>query len=371
MSLLELCPAGPDWRLDWSALERSLPSLVELFTCPQDPVHHAEGDVGTHTRMVCEELTRLSSWRALPPKDRRVVFLGALLHDIEKPACTREAGGRITSRGHSRRGEFSTRELLWRAGLPLSERERVCALVRHHMVPFFALDRPEPERLLRAISLSTRCSDLALVAEADARGRVCRDQARILESVALFRELACELRCLDEPFAFPSDHTRVLYFRDPSRTAECEAYDDTRSKVVVLAGLPGAGKDHWITRNLPGWPTVSLDQLRARHKVSPRGDQGALLNRAREQAREYLRSGDRFCWNATNLSRELRGRCLDLLMRYKAKVRIVYVEVGPEALERQNLERAQPVPQAALGKLLKRWTVPDRTEAHELLYVTS
>jgi hypothetical protein len=93
MNLLELCPSSPGWDVPWGSLEEALPQLARLFDCPQDPVHHAEGDVGTHTRMVCEELVSLPAWRDLSEADRLVVFLGALLHDIAKPASTREEGG--------------------------------------------------------------------------------------------------------------------------------------------------------------------------------------------------------------------------------------------------------------------------------------
>lgn len=370
-SLLELCPTAPTWTLNWVGLEEAIPELKLLFECPQDSIHHAEGDVGIHTRMVCEELIALSEWRELPKDDRCVVFLGALLHDIAKPACTREEDGRLTSRGHSRRGEIQTRELLWRGGVPIRLRERTCALVRRHMLPFFLLDQDDPERRLRGLSLRTRCSDLGLVAEADMRGRVCADQARRLEGVDLFREFAREQGCLSEPYAFPSPHTRFMYFRDPTRVAECEAYDDTRSEVVVMSGFPGAGKSHWIAEHLSEWPVVSLDGLRVELKVKPRDNQGAVVNLARERAREFLRRGERFVWNATNLSKDVRSRCLRLLADYKAKIRIVYVEASPKVLTRQNRDRPHPVPEPVLKKLRARWEVPDLTEAHDVEWIAN
>ena len=98
-------PAGPDWRVDWEGLERAFPWTEELRACPQDPLWHGEGDVWTHTRMVLDALAGMEDWRALDEAARRQLFLAALLHDIGKPACTEtESDGRITSRGHSRRG---------------------------------------------------------------------------------------------------------------------------------------------------------------------------------------------------------------------------------------------------------------------------
>src|SRR3712207_3871066 len=91
------CPAPPDFRVVWGVIEREFPALRDAAGCPQDPVHHAEGDVLTHTRMVVEALAALPAWRALPREEREIVFTAALLHDIAKPACTRVEGGRVTS----------------------------------------------------------------------------------------------------------------------------------------------------------------------------------------------------------------------------------------------------------------------------------
>src|SRR6202035_2140763 len=99
-----------------------------------------------------------------------------------------------------------------------------------------------------------------------------------------------------------------------------------------MSGLPGAGKDTWIRQHLPDWPIVSLDAVRDELDVDPADEQGQVINRAREQAREYLRQGRSFVWNATNLSRQLRGQCIQLFADYHARVRIVFVEASAERL---------------------------------------
>lgn len=67
-------PSPPDWRVEWEALNRLLPCLETMRGCPQDHVHHAEGDVWTHTRMVIEALTTDSDWRERPDMERRLTF---------------------------------------------------------------------------------------------------------------------------------------------------------------------------------------------------------------------------------------------------------------------------------------------------------
>src|SRR5262249_16741250 len=149
---------------------------------------------------------------------------------------------------------------------------------------------------------------LALLAEADVRGRVCSDQSRLLENVALFTEYCREEGCLTGPRAFASEHARFLYFRQPGRHPDAPAHADFRAEGVLMAGRPGAGKDHLVRHNLPDWEVIALDGLRSELDVDPADDQGAVVNRARELAREYLRQGKSFVWNATNVSRQLRTR---------------------------------------------------------------
>jgi predicted kinase len=73
-------------------------------------------------------------------------------------------------------------------------------------------------------------------------------------------------------------------------------------------------------------------------------------------------------WNATNVSRQLRGQVLRLFAGYQARIRIVYVEVSAEVLWAQNRRRAAAVPEQVLGRLIDRWEVPDLTEAHQVEY---
>lgn len=367
---LSWCPAPPDYSIDWERIEREFPTLKRMEGCPQDSTHHAEGDVLVHTRMVVEALTSLSAWRALPRREREVVFTAALLHDVAKPDCTRIEDGRITSRGHSKRGAIKARTLLWSMNFPFILREQVAALIRFHQIPFFLIDKPEGQRTLYEVSQSARCDLLALVAEADARGRVCADAQRLLDNIALFTQYAEEHDCLNAPRQFPNDHSRFLYFRKEGRDPVYVAYDDTVCEVVMMSGLPGAGKDFRVAEDFAGRPVISLDALRREMKISPTDKQGPVVSRAREAARAYLRKKQSFVWNATNISRQMRELSINLFAAYNARVRIVYVEAPEERLFAQNRDRADAVPAEVIRKLTERWEVPDLTEAHRVDFVT-
>jgi len=363
MHLPFLFPVAPEWRVDWDAFDSGYAWIRAMRGCPQDPVFHAEGDVWTHVRMVCEALAGLAEWRSLPQQDREIEFAAALLHDQAKPSCTREEAGRITSRGHSARGAIDARRILWELGAGFAAREQVCALVRFHQSPFHLVSRADSQRQAFLISQTARCDLLSLLATADILGRTCADQKELLERVALFEEYCREQGCLHGPRQFASEHSRFEYFRAENRDPDYLAHEEFRCEVTLMSGLPGSGKDTWIRRWLPDVAVVSLDAIREELDAPSTGAQGKVIQRAREKSRELLRQRRDFVWNATNLSREMRGQLVDLFVAYGAKVRIVYVEASMESLHCQNRNRVSVVPERAMTAMMDRWEVPTSMEA--------
>lgn len=367
MTLFHTLVPQPGGGVDWPAIVQAFDWFRALHACPQDPVFHAEGDVDIHTRMVVEALLADPAWQALAAGERQSLFWAALLHDVAKPATTRiEPDGRVIAPGHSRRGQIMARRILAGLGSPFAQREVICHLITHHQIPFYLLERERPERLAHRISYRTRCDLLAILAAADARGRICPDGQRLLDNIALFRELCGEEGCLDEPKPFASAHSRFLYFRREDRSADYEAFDDWHGAAVLMSGLPGAGKDTWLAANAGDMPVISLDDLRAELDVDPAASQGPVIAAAREQARAHLREQRPFIWNATNISRQLRDQLIDLIADYKAKVRIVYLEAPLDEAARRNAARSRPVPKPAIERMLDRWEPPDLTECHAL-----
>jgi putative nucleotidyltransferase with HDIG domain len=350
----------------WPELGRRYAPLRALEGCPQDPIHHAEGDVFVHTGMVVRELLALPAFRSLAEAEQSVVYAAALLHDIAKPPRTvREDGGRVSSPGHARLGERMARAFLYEAApdAPFAVTERIARLVRHHGLPLWFLEKEDPERAVIAASLVADTRLVALLAEADARGRVCPDTEDLLERIALFGEFCRETGCWGQPRAFASDHSRFVYFRRGG-SPDYAAFDDTRCAALLMAGLPGAGKDTWIRQNAPELPVVSLDALRRELQVDPSGNQGAVVRAARERAKEHLRAERRFVWNATNVTRQMRRQLVDVFADYGARVEIVYVHAPLPRLLERNRRREHGVPDAAVRDLLGKLEVPDATEAH-------
>ncbi|MEM7726838.1 MAG: AAA family ATPase [Cyanobacteria bacterium P01_A01_bin.45] len=364
------CPHGDDWFIDWFGLERDFEWLRRLGNCPQDARFHAEGDVLTHTKLVCEALVNLSAWKILPREKRSILFAAALLHDVAKPAVTGvEEDGTISSKGHALQGARMTQEILWDLGVPFHCREAVINLVKYGSLPLWFWDKPNPEKSVIRVSQFISCDMLSLLAEADVRGRYCQDKNQLLERIEFFREFCRENDCFDKPRKFLSTHSRFVYFHKENANPNYHAYDHTRFQVTMMSGLPGSGKDTWIRENCSGMKIISLDDLRRSMGVKPTENQGIVANKAKAIAKDYMRNGQSFVWNATNINQQLRGILIRLFSSYQARIRIVYLEVGWEELLERNKIRIHQVPEQVLYKMRNRLDVPKVIEAHEVKWI--
>ncbi|MEO7022388.1 MAG: AAA family ATPase [Ktedonobacteraceae bacterium] len=357
---------------DWSALQTRFSWLRAMDGVPQSPIYHAEGDVLIHTHMVTEAMLALTEWREQSPDYQQVLYASAMLHDVGKPDCTViDEDGQISSRGHAKKGEKMARRLLWlgeelSTPAPFALREQIARLVRLHGLPLQFLDKPDPVRTIIEASQYVRLDHVALLAEADVRGRICADQQELLDRVTLFREFCQEQACYTVPRAFASEHSRFTYLHSERGDPDYEAYDDTCCEVVILAGLPGVGKDTWIRANLPTWPVISLDALRKELDIRPAADQGYLIQVARERARELLRQQRSFVWNATNVTHIVRRRIIDLALAYHARTRLVYLDAPFADILSRNRTRQASVPEHIIYRMLGHLEIPNMHEAHRV-----
>ncbi|MGA8597164.1 MAG: CCA tRNA nucleotidyltransferase [Bryobacteraceae bacterium] len=109
--------------LDESGLLRVLlPEVKALQGVAQPPEYHPEGDVWVHTLMMLDKLDHPSATLAI----------GALLHDIGKPATFRVAD-RIRFDGHAEAGVEIARGILERLRFSRNETDQILGLISNHM----------------------------------------------------------------------------------------------------------------------------------------------------------------------------------------------------------------------------------------------
>lgn len=97
-------------------------------------------------------------------------------------------------------------------------------------------------------------------------------------------------------------------------------------------------------------------------------NQGSVAQAAREACREYLRVGQDFAFNATNITRRMRERWRFMLADYSAKIEMVYLEPPLAMIIEQNESRPAAVPRSVMQRLLGKVEPPTLTEAHTLLW---
>lgn len=340
----------------------------------QSPVHHAEGDVHTHTMMVVDALHAMPEYQELNDRKQHILTIAALLHDIGKIPTTSLESGEWKAPHHAPTGSRMAREVLWKNyGMCGDEnlmrmREAICLLIRYHSFPPHAIDMENARLRLHKLAangllvpdFSIRM--LCILSKADMLGRRCNDLREMLDQIALCEEIAREEDCLDGCYAFRSDVVRRAYLSGQDVWKEQGLFDDSWGEVILMSGLPGTGKDTWIHEHHPNLPMISLDDIRREHKISPKAEQGFVANIAREQAKELLRKHQPFVWNATNITTQMRESLISLFGTYKARVRIVYLETTWSNQHERNSQREHAVPNDVVESMLGKLVLP---EAHE------
>jgi len=161
--------------LELGVVDRLWPELKALVGCPQEPDWHPEGDVWIHTLMVADQArARIEGLERGPAT---AMMLGALCHDLGKPAVTAFIDGRIRSPGHEEMGVAPATSLLDRLNVHSLDgyevRHAVLGLVAHHQKPgaFHKAPSDVSDGAFRRLALKVDLELLARFAKADCNGR--------------------------------------------------------------------------------------------------------------------------------------------------------------------------------------------------------
>ncbi|MCE6957721.1 AAA family ATPase [Cereibacter sphaeroides] len=362
-------------------MRKLFPWAEAMAACPQDSLYHAEGDVWTHTGMVAARLEE-TDLSALPRHRQDALRLAAWFHDVAKPETTEitwseeEKRERVRQPYHAPKGALVAWQALIDAGCdPLLARD-VHALVFWHQRPTHMLD--QKGALSRIIRFTTETSattwaDLLRFCASDQRGRISPNVADGLLDLELVAEMIREesvnagTDLLEEPWPFATPESRLRYCRGPADGSPFfTPQAPGGSRVIILSGLPGSGKDFLARTAFPDLPVVSLDVIREEMKVKPTDDQGRVRQAGLAQARVHLRQKRDFVWNATCLSRSVRQKISGLALDYDARVEYHALDVPLAVAQERNARRSEPLPAHVIeGLALKREPI-GADEAHEV-----
>jgi tRNA nucleotidyltransferase (CCA-adding enzyme) len=166
---------GFNMAMDLGVIAKLFPELQALSGCPQEPEWHPEGDVWVHNLQVIDRArTRIDD---LPRPQQLAVMLGAVCHDLGKPATTRLLDGRIRSLDHEEQGVAPAAAFLDRLNVNTFDgydvRRQVLGITAQHLKPgsWFKVRGEVGDGAFRRLAHKVDLELLARVAKSDCEGR--------------------------------------------------------------------------------------------------------------------------------------------------------------------------------------------------------
>ncbi len=161
--------------LELGVIERLFPELHALVGCAQEPAWHPEGDVWVHTLQVVDRARQRLDGLSRP--EQVAVMLGAVAHDLGKPATTAFIDGRIRSMDHEEQGVAPAAALLDRLNIHSLDgydvRRQVLGITAQHLKPgsWYKVRDEVGDGAFRRLAHKVDLELLARVAKADCEGR--------------------------------------------------------------------------------------------------------------------------------------------------------------------------------------------------------
>jgi tRNA nucleotidyltransferase (CCA-adding enzyme) len=161
--------------LELGIVEKLWPELKALDGCPQEPEWHPEGDVWVHNLQVVDQARRRID--DLPRPQQLAIMLGAVCHDLGKPATTKFSDGRIRSLDHEEQGVAPAMALLDRLNVHTIDgydvRAQVAGLTAQHLKPgaWYKVRDEVGDGAFRRLAAKVDLELLARLAKADCLGR--------------------------------------------------------------------------------------------------------------------------------------------------------------------------------------------------------
>lgn len=166
------------------------PELEQTIGIKQNPKHHAEGDVWTHTMMVCDAAVRYRD----KVKNPLGFMLSTITHDFGKALCTEVINGELHAYNHETIGLPLVKSFMTRLTTEKALIEYVMNLSEHHMKPnILAADNSSIKATNKLFDKSVDPEALVYLAISDGLGRITSREyisydGFFMERLAIFRE---------------------------------------------------------------------------------------------------------------------------------------------------------------------------------------
>lgn len=385
---------------------QDFPLLLEFKNTEQDPEWHAEGDVHIHTNMVIEEMYKIFEENNFSNKDKYILLMSAIFHDIAKPVTTRrkEIMGieRVTASNHEYEGLSYLYYRFLEIDITKEDREHILELVGFHQYPkkLVIFEEGNPEYAFKLLTENTSGKYFYFLELADMRGRETIDYDEQIEYMELFKEYCLEFNCFETNSNIDKEIRNTILAVYPEETESSLSYligktkkrwsegnkvdphviynkyyehKDNYSNFYVLCGLSGSGKSTVVkelTSKNDNIKIVELDQLRLKHKEkrnNRREIDGKVRQESKELIKQYLREGYDVIFDACNLRKDFRKIVCDLAEEYYAKTILILMDTPLSQCIKNDRDRTiRTVGEQIIYNQRKSFQYPVNSEFNEI-----
>jgi putative nucleotidyltransferase with HDIG domain len=357
-----------------------IPELLTLQGCDQNPNHHFEGNVLTHTNMALAKAYEFCCQLNTDPRSivkRQNIYLGTLMHDLGKPDATFMKGDKLVAYNHETIGVPYAREFL-RKYFPefgFGRREWIISLVEYHMR---AREIAKEAKLapLRRFSLDVDTSEMYWVAMADSLGRTVPPGGDLkMEWSPLYLKRMQEEGIYGKQYEIPDNADlnqfeyknllwKVLFGNrsdsDPKVRQDVHNLMKKPFQIIITAGAPGSGKTTYRKTLYPDIQTICMDDERERlcGTAHDQTRNQEVFDNCYGRLRKALLAKENVIWDSTSADRKMRRRIIDLARCQGALIEFVYFDIPLEILQARNAARDRVTPPRVVESFYRRLAAP-------------
>jgi len=370
--------------------KNDFPDFLLLEATPQSKKWHQEGNVLIHTNMVMEKALEISVKET--NKELGInLYLGALLHDFGKIETSEvRDDGRVNAYGHEGVGVSRARAFLKKyfPQYGYARQAYILSLVEFHGHPKRLITDGSKDSKFLQLSLDVNTRQVHDLEVADFTGRIGDHPDKELKCLADFKKKCEELGVWDKYYEIPDSQDlkqncyniirwNVLFHnmddKDKLKRLRIDALSnkEPRAGLLIPIGAPGSGKSTYIESMYPHLKNVSMDDERKRlcgDTSDMSRNQEAFENCFRE-LRDLMRKRESAIWDATNTTRKIRRRLIDLARQNGVEVVMIYFDMPLDLVLERNRTRDRVVPEDVVLKYYNQIQIPKPYEYDHLLVI--
>ena len=233
---------------EMNQLDVWFPELSALCGVPQNPRHHAEGDVWTHTMMVLDEAAKLRD----SVENSFGFMLAAVTHDFGKAICTEFIKGELHAYEHESKGLPLVKRFLKRITGETKLIEYVVNLAELHMQPnVVAGVNASIKSTNKMFDRAVDPDALICFSLADCRGKIPREKGNeefLRERLAIYREYMSRPYVMGrdliaEGIAPSGDFSEILAFAHKLRLAGVDKKSALKQTMSLARKMRKGGRE--------------------------------------------------------------------------------------------------------------------------------